>query len=337
MPLHPAPANDANIATAAEFLQAGRLVAFPTETVYGLGADARNGEAVAGIFAAKGRPTFNPLIIHVASTEDAGRWAILNPMAIRLAAAFWPGGLTMVLDRHPTEPGDAPSWHLSDLVSAGLPSIAIRVPSHPVAQKLLRAAGCPVAAPSANRSGHVSATSAAHVVADFSVALPGAPDLAMILDDGPCHLGIESTIVDARSGTLTLLRPGAIPLEALADIAGTTINEPMLRMETSRKARTSPGQLESHYAPSKRVCLNVTEPKPDQALLAFGPLPGPHTGPLYNLSTTGDLLEAAANLFEGLRQLDATQADTIAVMPIPQNGLGHAINDRLQRAAAPRI
>lgn len=325
MPHKPVAATDANIRLAAEHLRAGRLVAFPTETVYGLGADARNGEAVAQIFAAKGRPTFNPLIVTVPDTESARAFADLSPLTERLAAAFWPGGLTMVLEKRSTN-------GLSDLVSAGLPSVAIRVPEHPIASALLHAAGCPVAAPSANRSGHVSATTAKHVANDILD-----PALAMILDGGPCPFGIESTIVDARGDVLRLLRPGAVTTEDMADVLGGSVRIEMTKPQASGNApRSSPGQLESHYAPSKAVYLNVTQPAPDQAVLAFGTPSTGHSGPIVNLSPAGDLLEAAANLFASLRQLDGTPAKSIAVMPIPATGLGLAINDRLNRAAAPR-
>lgn len=324
MSLTPVPATDRNIEQAAKHLQSGRLIAFPTETVYGLGADARNGQAVAQIFAAKGRPTFNPLIIHVPDVEAARTWAELGPLAEQLAAAFWPGGLTMVLNKRT-------SGNLSDLVSAGLPSIAVRVPAHPVARTLLSKAACPVAAPSANRSGHVSATTADHVAADLD-----APSLAMILDDGPCPLGIESTIIDARGDTIRLLRPGAVTKEALAEVASIAIEE-VPASDHGLMARTSPGQLESHYAPAKPLIMNVTQPLAEQALLAFGAPPDGHSGKIYNLSPSGDLTEAAANLFTGLRSLDATAATAIAAMPIPMHGLGLAINDRLKRAAAPRM
>lgn len=323
MPLTPEPATADNITRAARHLRSGRLVAFPTETVYGLGADARNGAAVAQIFAAKGRPSFNPLIIHVADYETVQEWAEVSPIAKRLAKAFWPGGLTMVLNKRTNA-------KLSDLVSAGLPSIAVRVPSHPVALALLREAGFPVAAPSANRSGHVSATTAAHVADDLDT-----PALAMILDDGPSPLGIESTIIDARSDNVQLLRPGAVTREVLADVAGMEI-EHASGPAKAAAPRSSPGQLESHYAPAKPVIMNVGKPVKGQALLAFGPMPQPHDGPSFNLSPSGDLIEAAANLFRGLRELDDADAETIAAMPIPLTGLGLAINDRLKRASAPR-
>jgi L-threonylcarbamoyladenylate synthase len=323
--------DDEAILLAARHLQAGDLVAFPTETVYGLGADARNGEAVARIFAAKGRPRFNPLIVHVATFNEAQQLGRFPPAARRLAEAFWPGGLTLVVER---EAADC----LSDLVTAGLSSVAIRVPSHPVAQRLLEAAALPVAAPSANRSGHVSATTAAHVAEDFDD--PARPQPAVILDGGATPVGLESTIVDARGETLCLLRPGAVSIDQLEAVAGCAIGRPgdagpERRGGRADMPRTSPGQLASHYAPTKAVRLNVTSPRADQALLAFGPAPA-HQGPCFNLSPAGDLIEAAANLFEGLRRLDRTEAREIAVMAIPEVGLGLAINDRLRRAAAPR-
>lgn len=325
MPLTPITATDANIRLAGEHLRAGQLIAFPTETVYGLGADASNGEAVARIFAAKGRPTFNPLIVNVLDLKMAQSFAHLPPLAERLAMAFWPGGLTIVLDRRSNCP-------LSDLVSAGLPSVAIRCPSHRVARALQREAGCPIAAPSANRSGHVSATAASHVAADITD-----PALAMILDDGPCPLGIESTIVEVRGDVVRVLRPGAVTNDEMATVIGGTARiETSVSGETGNTARSSPGQLESHYAPRKAVILNVSAPLPDQALLAFGKPPSGHNGPIVNLSPDGNLVEAAARLFAGLRELDGTSALSIAAMPIPGTGLGLAINDRLKRAAAPR-
>jgi L-threonylcarbamoyladenylate synthase len=324
------PANDDDaMRLAARHLSAGDLVAFPTETVYGLGADARNGTAVAKIFAAKGRPRFNPLIVHVPSLAEAEVIAQFTPLARQLGEAFWPGGLTLVAERRSGS-------GLADLVSAGLTSVAVRVPSHPVAQRLLTEAGLPVAAPSANRSGHVSATTAAHVADDFSDA--DRPQPALILDGGPTTVGLESTIVDARGPVPILLRPGAVPREALEAVAGCRIAGPEAHQdgaEAETAPRTSPGQLASHYAPSKRVTLNVRSPRPDQALLAFGPAPA-HPGPSFNLSARGDLIEAAAHLFEGLRQLDQSEACEIVVMAIPETGLGAAINDRLRRAAAPR-
>ncbi len=349
MNVTPIPATENNIAHAARALVAGELVAFPTETVYGLGADATNAHAVASIFAAKGRPTFNPLIIHLPSAEAAWQWGACTPAAERLAAAFWPGGLTLVLEKTAhREP------RLCDLVSAGLSTVAIRVPAHRIAHALLEQSGVPVAAPSANRSGHVSATTADHVAADFSADLDdgggrttriGAhrrPVPSIILDDGPCPLGLESTILDVRTDQPVLLRPGAVTREAIMEKTGLIIqphtNEtPPATDERSTTARTSPGQLESHYAPAKKVHLSVDEPTKQQAYLAFGPGPSAavEAAQIINLSPAGDLTEAAANLFAALRALDDGPGNSIAVASIPDQGLGRAINDRLRRAAAP--
>lgn len=307
------------LAEAGRLICAGQLIAFPTETVYGLGADATNGEAVARIFAAKGRPTFNPLIVHVPDEAHAAALGQITPLAARLASAFWPGPLTIVVTRQPGSP-------ISELVSAGLPSLALRVPDHPLAQALLRASGCPLAAPSANRSGHVSATSAAHVAADLGNSI------AMILDGGATQHGLESTVVDATGDAIVLLRPGAISVDALERALGTTVE----RAKANAAAPASPGQLESHYAPRAAIRLNATDIRPGEALLAFGPKPVATPGLSLNLSATGDLIEAAAKLFAALRTLDASGVATIAVMQIPHEGLGEAINDRLTRAAAPR-
>ena len=307
-----------SIARAAKALRAGRLVAFPTETVYGLGADATNARAVAEVFAAKGRPRFNPLIVHVESQQAAERFAVLNEKARRLAAAFWPGPLTLVLERRP----DAP---IADLVTAGLDTLALRAPDHPVARALLKEAGIPIAAPSANRSGHVSPTRAEHVLADLG-DIP-----AMILDGGPTAHGLESTVLDVTGASVVLLRPGAVTADAIEAVLG----EPLLRSTSDDDRPRSPGQLASHYAPATPLRLDATCAEPGEALLAFGPAPA-HHGPAINLSPMGDLIEAAANLFAALRTLDATGASAIAVMPIPDTGLGEAINDRLRRAAAPR-
>jgi L-threonylcarbamoyladenylate synthase len=309
--------SDAAVHRAAEALRAGRLVAFPTETVYGLGADATNGRAVAQIFAVKGRPRFNPLIVHVLDFAAAERIAVFTDRARRLQGAFWPGPLTLVLERKP-------GAGLSDLVTAGLDSIALRVPDHPVARALLRAAALPVAAPSANRSGHVSPTTAEHVAAD----LGDAP--TMILDAGPTAHGVESTVLDARGDRVVMLRPGATTAEAIEVVLGEAIER---GLEGGNRP-LSPGQLEAHYAPTARLRLGATEVRPGEALLAFGPDALRTCGPSLNLSPAGDLIEAAANLFAALRKLDATGASTIAVMPIPEVGLGEAINDRLRRAAA---
>jgi L-threonylcarbamoyladenylate synthase len=310
---------DSAIASAAVLLRAGQLVAFPTETVYGLGGDATNGRAVAAIFAAKGRPKFNPLIVHLPDADHAARHGHMTPLAKRLADAFWPGPLTLVLDRQPGS-------NLSDLVSAGLDTVALRVPDHPIAQALLQATQCPLAAPSANRSGSLSPTQAAHVAADL------ASDVALILDGGATAHGLESTVLDARGQAPVLLRPGAITAETIESVLGT----PLQRRPIDSARPSAPGQLESHYAPRARVRLEASDVKPGEALLAFGP-GGPQTpGAAINLSPRGDLMEAAANLFAALRALDKSGAETIAVVPIPTTGLGEAINDRLRRAAAPR-
>lgn len=307
------------ISDAARLIRAGALVAFPTETVYGLGADATDGRAVARIFEAKGRPSFNPLISHVDGLEAAERLAIFCDLSRRLAAAFWPGPLTLVLPRR----ADCP---VSDLATAGLPTIAIRVPDHPIARALLTAAAVPVAAPSANRSGHVSPTRAEHVACDLG------DRVAMILDGGPTSHGLESTVLTVDRGHIVVLRPGAVTAEQIEHATG----EEIARRFDGGSAPIAPGQLESHYAPGAPVRLDVTTTEPGEALLAFGPTLPAHQGPVLNLSPTGDLVEAAANLFAALRALDATGAPAIAVMPIPTDGLGEAINDRLRRAAAPR-
>ncbi|MEQ1711937.1 MAG: L-threonylcarbamoyladenylate synthase [Hyphomicrobium sp.] len=312
------------VAAAARHLAAGHLVAFPTETVYGLGADATNGESVARIFAAKGRPSFNPLIVHVLDVAAAERLAVVPPLARRLAATFWPGPLTLVLTRR----SDCAA---SDLVSAGLDTIALRAPDHPVARALIAAAGLPIAAPSANRSGHVSSTRAEHVAADLG------DSVAMILDAGPAAHGLESTVLDARGEAIVLLRPGAIPSATIEAALGIVLARPVQQPSggPGAPAPHSPGQLESHYAPRARVRLDATTVNDGEALLAFGQ-PLPCSGPVLNLSPGSDTIEAAANLFAALRALDATGAASIAVMPIPMGGLGEAINDRLRRAAVGR-
>ena len=316
------PANDSTIAHAGLRLRAGDLVAFPTETVYGLGADARNGQAVARIFQAKGRPRFNPLIVHVPDLAGAEEIGQISDQARRLALAFWPGPLTLVVERRA-------DCGLSDLVSAGLPTIAIRVPDHPVARALLRAAGRPLAAPSANRSGHVSATRAEHVAQDF------AGHDVMILDGGPTAWGLESTIVGMTGDEAVLLRSGAIEASDIERALG----RPLLRpgdLSGMGDRPNAPGQLASHYAPRAQLRLNATDVRPGEALLAFGAVVPASDVRAINLSPAGDLIEAAANLFAALRALDDSGAGAIAVMPIPQEGLGEAINDRLRRAAAPR-
>ncbi|MGE3624839.1 MAG: L-threonylcarbamoyladenylate synthase [Hyphomicrobiales bacterium] len=305
------------IARAGRKIREGGLVAFPTETVYGLGANALDGMAVASLYEAKGRPRFNPLIVHVPDAGAARQLGIMTPLAARLTDALWPGPLTLVLDKTP----DCP---VAELATAGLDSVALRVPSHPLARALLKAAECPVAAPSANRSGHVSPTAARHVEDDFAGAID-------ILDGGACPLGMESTIVDARGEAPVLLRAGAVTREEIVKASGMDVG-----VSGGSAARPSaPGQLESHYAPRARLRLNATAAITGEALLAFGPAPE-HDGPSINLSPAGDLREAAARLFSALRELDGSGAGTIAVMPIPCSGLGEAINDRLARAAAPR-
>lgn len=314
MPIRPATADV--IADAAQALRDGRLVAFPTETVYGLGADATNATAVAAIFAAKGRPQFNPLIVHVTDAQEASRFAVLDTRATALATAFWPGALTLVLKKA----ADCP---IAELTTAGLDTVAIRVPSRPVARALLLAAGVPIAAPSANRSGHVSPTTAAHVEADLG------GKVAIILDDGPCDIGVESTVVDVSGPELLLLRAGGVTRAELETVLGA----PLAEVAAISERPSSPGQLASHYAPRAAVRLDATSAETGEAFLAFGPAAPRHDGPSINLSPTGDLVEAAANLFAALRQLDASGAAAIAVMPIPDVGLGEAINDRLRRAA----
>lgn len=299
------------IARAAELLRDGVLVALPTETVYGLAADARNGVAVAGIYEAKGRPSFNPLIVHLPDVEAAKRYVEWSDEADRLAQAFWPGALTLVL---PLKAGSG----LSSLVTAGLPSLAVRVPAHPAMKQVLEALEGPVAAPSANPSGKISATTAAHVLAGLKGRI------AAVLDDGPCSVGVESTIIGLTGERPALLRAGGLPMEAIEAALGETL-------ETVDGAEIiAPGQLQSHYAPGAAVRLDAVTVEPGEVLLGFGPMDCD-----LNLSPAGDLTEAAANLFDHLHQLDAT-GKPIAVAPIPDHGLGRAINDRLARAAAPR-
>lgn len=314
-------ADQTTIEEAGRLLRAGRLVAFPTETVYGLGADATNGRSVAAIFETKGRPRFNPLIVHVPDLAHAEEIAVLTPPARALAQAFWPGPLTLVLKRQPEAA-------VSDLVSAGLDTVAVRVPGHPVAQALLAATGRPLAAPSANRSGRVSPTRAQHVLDDLDGLV------AMILDGGATAHGLESTVLDAtREDAVTLLRPGAVPREAIEAALGQTLTAGPVSGDAHP---SSPGQLASHYAPDAALRLDADDVRPGEALLAFGTPVPKASGPSINLSPSGDLIEAAAGLFAALRALDNTGAATIAVMPIPERGLGEAINDRLRRAAAPR-
>jgi L-threonylcarbamoyladenylate synthase len=316
----------AAIAAAAGRLGEGGLVAFPTETVYGLGADATNGAAIARLYAAKGRPAFNPLIAHVADADAARRLARFDAAAERLAA-LWPGPLTLVL------PG-TPDSAVADLATAGLDTIAIRVPNHPVARDILTAFGKPIVAPSANRSGHVSPTTAEHVIAD----LRGRIDL--IIDGGPAPVGLESTIVACLDAGPVLLRPGGIPRTMLEQRLGHPLAVASAAASVADSTATlAPGQLASHYAPKARLRLNADLVRPGEALLAFGPSLPPgsdQADAMRNLSAAADLVEAAANLFSHLRALDAAGSATIAVMPVPHAGLGEAINDRLRRAAAPR-
>jgi L-threonylcarbamoyladenylate synthase len=309
------PATEETIAEAAQAIARGEIVAFPTETVYGLGANARNAHAVAKVFAAKERPRFNPLIVHVPDITAAEGYAVFATTARKLAEAFWPGPLSLVL---PKRAGSG----IADLVTAGLDTIALRAPNHPVAQKLLAAAKLPIAAPSANRSGRVSPTMASHVAAELG-DIP-----AMVLDGGPCPHGIESTVVGVAGGAPILLRLGAVPREAIEAVLGQAV--PLAERDS---AIASPGQLERHYAPATPLRLEATDAREGEALLAFGPN-APHGAIVsINLSASGDLEEAAANLFASLRRLDECGVNAIAVMPIPDRGLGEAINDRLRRAA----
>ena len=307
----------ANLGLAAAALREGKLVAFPTETVYGLGGDATSDRAVAAIYAAKGRPSFNPLIVHVGSFTAASRLVEMTPQAEVLARKFWPGALTLVLPRKPR-------CGLSLLVSAGLDSAAIRVPAHPAAQGLLLMCGLPLAAPSANPSGKMSPTRAEHVAATLG------DKVAVIIDGGPCKVGIESTVVSLLSTTPRILRPGGITAEQLGEALEMTVEA-----GSESGPLHSPGQLESHYAPILPLRLNADTVAAGEALLAFGARP-PAAALSRNLSANGDLEEAAANLFAMLRELDRPDFISIAVMPIPETGLGVAINDRLRRAAAPR-
>ncbi len=304
------------IEQASQLLRAGRLVAFPTETVYGLGADATNEHAVAAIFAAKGRPRFNPLIVHVPGLDEAEPLVAFDARARALAAHFWPGPLSLVL---PRRDGSG----LSLLGSAGLNTVAVRAPSHPAAQTLLRAVGRPIAAPSANRSGRVSPTEAAHVATELG------DRVALILDEGRTQVGLESTVLDLSGDTPALLRPGGVTLERLTEFLGP------ISTAAAGPAR-SPGMLASHYAPSLPLRLDAIDARRGEALLAFGLTALAGFAEILYLSRTGDLAEAAANLFAMLRRLDRAPFAGIAVTPIPDDGLGRAINDRLRRAAAPR-
>lgn len=307
------PATPEGLTRAAAILRAGGLVAFPTETVYGLGAHACDDRAVARIFEAKGRPRFNPLIVHLPDVAAVRKIAVMSDAAERLADAFWPGPMTLVLPV-------APDAGLSPLVTAGLDTVAVRVPEHPVAQDLLRAFGGPVAAPSANPSGRVSPTRADHVLDGLSGRIEA------VVDGGACPVGVESTII-GLAGWPALLRPGGLPVEAVEACLGAPL-------AAAGEGISAPGQLASHYAPGAPVRLEVSAPGPDEFWIGFGP--GTGDAPM-TLSATGDLVEAAATLFHALRDADARAGGrTIAVAPIPEHGLGRAINDRLRRAAAPR-
>ncbi len=310
------------IARAAELLCSGHLVAFGTETVYGLGADATDNRAVSRVFDAKGRPHFNPLISHYPDAEAAFAHVVASDTARALAKAFWPGPLTMVLPRRVTCP-------VSLLAGAGLDTLAVRVPADATANALLRACGRPIAAPSANRSGEVSPTTAFHVAAGLSGRIDA------ILDSGPCPVGVESTVLDLSGARPFLLRPGGVTREAIEAVVGPIQQGLTLAAAEATRTLRSPGMLLSHYAPGLPVRLGATDVAGNEALLAFGdPLPG--AGLVYQLSATSDLVEAASRLFDGLRSLDRPGLVGIAVMAIPPAGLGFAINDRLERAAAPR-
>ena len=303
------PADDAAITAAADLLRGGQIVAIPTETVYGLAADASNADAVAKIYAAKGRPDFNPLIVHVPDKAAAEKLAEFDELADRLAEAFWPGPMTLVLPLR----GDAP---VTKAVTAGLPTIAIRCPAHPVMQAVLAKSRLNLAAPSANKSGGISPTRAEHVLASLGGAVP------MILDAGPCVDGLESTIIAVRENGWQILRPGPVTENTIAEIAGT---RPISLTSATIEA---PGQLASHYAPSKPVRLNALHARDGEWLIGFGALAGDE-----NLSPDNDLAQAAAHLFDALHSADASDRAAIAVAPIPDEGIGVAINDRLKRAA----
>jgi L-threonylcarbamoyladenylate synthase len=319
------PADRAAVTAAARCLAAGGLVAFPTETVYGLGADATNAAAIALLYQAKGRPTFNPLIAHVRDIAAAAKIARFDASATALAEAFWPGPLTLVLPKNK-------DCSVADLATAGLETVAIRVPAHPVARDILRAFGGPVVAPSANLSGHVSPTTAAHVQSD----LAGRIDL--IVDGGPVEVGVESTIIGCFEQPM-LLRPGGVPRAEIERVLGRALTQPPEDGDIHGAQPLAPGMLASHYAPRTKVRLGAKSIEAGEALLAFGPdaVPGADAASaVMNLSVHGDLNEAAANLFGYLRALDAKGARAIAVMPVPHHGLGEAINDRLRRASVER-
>lgn len=308
------------LAQAADLIRQGKLVAFPTETVYGLGADATNDKAVAMIYEAKGRPQFNPLIVHVAEPTELDDLVIRNETAQLLTSIFWPGPLTLVLPRASRSP-------ISLLASAGLETLAVRCPNHPVAQKLIQLAGKPIAAPSANISGGLSPTEASHVADSLG------DKVDFILDGGHSRVGVESTVLDLTGKVPTILRHGGVTYEDLTALLGD-----VHCADHDDNAPKSPGMLSSHYAPTLPVRLDVIDAHPDEAFLTFGNAQKITGGAMrLNLSETGDLVEAAGNLFSMLRDLDRPRFQGIAVMPIPENGLGAAINDRLHRAAAPRV
>ncbi len=316
--------NDNDITFAAQTLLSGGLVAMPTETVYGLAADSTNDKSVARIFEAKGRPQFNPLIIHVSGADMAKRYVSFSPLAETLASAFWPGPLTLVLPRRTEVSGDS---ELSLLVSTGLDTVGVRMPNHPVAQALIAAVGRPLAAPSANRSGTISPTTADHVRKSLGDRVDH------IIGGGACPVGVESTIVKIDGDRAILLRPGGV---ARVDIER-ALGQPL--ENTVSGSIEAPGMMASHYAPNVKLRLSATEQRENEAFLGFGAIVGgEHT---LNLSPASDLREAAGNLFSHLHALDhmaaANGLDTIACAPIPTDGLGEAINDRLQRAAAPRF
>ncbi|RCK44679.1 L-threonylcarbamoyladenylate synthase [Thalassospira profundimaris] len=317
------PYSEGALSQAAAKLRAGELVAFPTETVYGLGADATNADAVAGIYAAKQRPSFNPLISHFPDRDAAAKHAVFDARADKLAGAFWPGALTLVLPRQKDS-------NVCELVTAGLPSIAVRVPAHPMARELLRAVGRPIAAPSANRSGRISPTTAGHVAHSLGDAI------SMILDGGPCGVGLESTVIDLTTDRVVMLRPGGITMEQVAEVLGCEV----IMAETDDTAPKSPGMLTSHYAPGLPVRLDAKTADSakygNEILLAFGDCNTRGFDAVLWLSRTGDDREAAANLFAKLHEADQKRFDGIAIAPIPDSGLGLAINDRMKRAAAPR-
>lgn len=319
------------IEKAARCLRAGGLVAFPTETVYGLGADATNPTAVARLYEAKGRPRFNPLIAHVADLAAADALVALSPAQRALAKAFWPGPLTLVAPRR--DAADTAVPMVCDLASAGLATLAVRVPAAPAAHAFLAAAGRPVVAPSANLSGRPSPTEPTHVAADL------ADRIDIILDGGPCAHGLESTIVGCdAAGELVMLRPGAIPRHDLEHIAGSAVRVAAVTTGLDPEKPSAPGQLASHYAPDVGLRLDATTVEPGEGLVAFGPPPAglPDATVVLSLSPSADLHEAANRLFAVLRALDTAGPDRFAVMPIPPHGLGEAIRDRLARAAAPR-